>query len=58
MRMELVVQRDGKPFGRALFHSQPEIQRLKEFTQKEITNYEIQMRDAVSELNTEYRGDA
>ena len=39
MRMELVVQRDGQPYGRALFHFEPQIQRLKEFKHHEIKEY-------------------
>ena len=58
MRMELVVQRDGRPFGRALFHSEPDIQRLKEFSSREIREYEAQAGESLQELNSEYKGDA
>lgn len=40
LRMELVVQRDGKPFGRAMFHANPEHQTLKELNQQELIVYE------------------
>jgi hypothetical protein len=39
MRMEVVEQRDGKPYGRALFKVNPETQRATELTLKEIEDY-------------------
>jgi len=41
-RMEIVVQRDGKPFGRALFNLSVETQRMNEFTkvQREVYDKE------------------
>lgn len=50
-RMELVVQRDGKPSGRALFHIDVERQRATEFTraQRKAYNeaYESQLEDTL-----------
>lgn len=40
LRMELVVQRDGVPYGRALFHSDPGTQRMVEFTAQERKEYD------------------
>lgn len=40
LRAELVVQRDGLPFGRALFKCDVERQRCKEFTRDERENYD------------------
>ena len=61
MRMELVVQRDGQPWGRALFHSDQKIQRVDEYSGKEIKEYEGIMRDHVAALNVttdQFQGDA
>jgi hypothetical protein len=57
VRMELVAQRDGKPFGRALFHADMDIQKMNEFKANEINHYEAQYQDHVAQLNTELRGD-
>ena len=57
MRMELVVQRDGKPWGRAVFHCDPNIQRIDEFTKNELIAYEHQMQDDMEDLNKEFKGD-
>lgn len=39
-RMELVVQREGKPTGRALFHIDVERQRMREFTREQRKAYD------------------
>lgn len=39
-RLELVVQRDGKPSGRALFHIEVEKQKAKEFTIEQRKKYD------------------
>ena len=39
-RLELVVQRDGKPSGRALFHVDIEKQKAKEFTIEQRKKYD------------------
>lgn len=39
-RMEIVVQRDGKPFGRALFNLNVENQRMTEFTRQQRDLYD------------------
>lgn len=57
LRMELVVQRDGKPFGRALFHADMDIQRIREFSASEINRYESQYQSQVEALNSELKGD-
>ena len=41
-RMEIVVQRDGKPSGRALFNLDVERQRMVEFTRDQRTKYDEQ----------------
>ena len=38
--MELVVQREGKPTGRALFHIDVERQRMREFTREQRKAYD------------------
>lgn len=53
MRMELVVQRDGRPFGRALFNADMEVQRLDEMTQAEIQNYHKNQKDLIDSIETE-----
>jgi len=60
MRMELVVQRDGQPWGRALFHSDPKIQRIDEYNGKEVKEYEGIMRDQLEKMNVtsdQFQGD-
>ena len=39
-RLELVVQRDGKPSGRALFHVDVDRQRAQEFTKAQRKEYD------------------
>ena len=41
-RMEIVVQRDGKPSGRALFNLDVERQRMVEFTREQRATYDEQ----------------
>ena len=64
LRMELVVQRDGVQFGRAIFHSDPVTQTLTEFNQTEIKEYEKAFSDPSGEpdpvdtlRNSKYKGD-
>jgi len=40
MRMELMVQRDGKQFGRAVFHADQDCQRMDEFTVPQRKEYD------------------
>lgn len=40
MRMEVVVQRDGKPNGRIMFNMDPERQRMKEFSKEARAKYD------------------
>lgn len=42
LRMELVVQRDGPSFGRALFNMDPDTQRMDEFTKSQRSMYDEQ----------------
>lgn len=44
-RMEIVVQRDGKPFGRALFNLNVDNQRMNEFTKVQRDTYDQQYGD-------------
>lgn len=57
VRMELVVQRDGIPTGRGLFHVDATTQRVDEFTRVEIKDYyenvDIGMDEELSERDTE-----
>lgn len=58
MRMELVVQRDGVPHGRALFNSDPEIQRIDEMTHEEIKIYHTINEEMVKGIDSgEFKGD-
>lgn len=57
VRMELVAQRDGKPFGRALFHADMDIQKMTEFKANEVNRYEAQYQSHVEALNSELKGD-
>lgn len=49
LRMELVAQRDGVQFGRALFHADPELQRLVEFNHQEIVQYQKEFANIADE---------
>lgn len=57
LRMELVVQRDGKPFGRAVFHSDMDIQKIREFSKAEVDNYSQKYSNHLEKLNAELKGD-
>ena len=58
LRMELVVQRDGLPHGRALFNSDLEVQRLEEMTAEEIKTYHRVNEELVNAIETDqYKGD-
>lgn len=59
LRLELVVQRDGKPKARALFKVDADIQHTTEFTKEEIENYNEHFGDpteAEVEEPKKYRG--
>lgn len=49
-RTEVVVQRDGKPHGRALFHMDVEKQRMKEFTREQRQKYDETVGAAVDQM--------
>lgn len=57
LRMELVAQRDGKPYGRAIFHADMDIQKLREFTRDEVADYTNRYSSQVEKLNSELKGD-
>ena len=62
LRMELVAQRDGYQFGRALFHADPVLQRMVEFTAPEIKEFEKTFQDSgieiePTEMLKKYKGD-
>lgn len=40
LRLEVIVQRDGAPHGRALFHNKIQYQRLTEFSKEDLRDYE------------------
>ena len=46
-RMEIVVQRDGKPYGRCLFNTDMERQRWKEFSKEARAKYDSTVGDAI-----------
>lgn len=49
-RAEIVVQRDGIPHGRALFHINVENQRMKEFTKEQRIKYDESVGKVVDEM--------
>ena len=50
MRMEIVVQRDGKPSGRVLFNMDPDRQRMKEFSKEARAKYDESIGKHVDDL--------
>lgn len=50
MRMEIVVQRDGKPSGRVMFNMDPDRQRMKEFSREARAKYDETMGMAVDDM--------
>jgi len=57
LRYEVIAQRDGVPNGKALMHINVPNQRWKEFTKKEITEYDTIMKNSREELKTPSYGD-
>ena len=55
-RMELVVQRDGVPYGRALFTIDVEKQRMMEFTKEQIELYNSKFGDPTEDRKPTKRG--
>lgn len=49
MRLEIVEQRDGKPKGRAIFHTKVETQRIDEFTISQRKEYDKQFSEIFSD---------
>lgn len=49
-RLEVVVQRDGKPYGRCLFNIDPDRQRWKEFSKEARAKYDETQGKVVDEL--------
>lgn len=45
MRLEIVEQRDGKPTGRAIFHTDTPTQRIDELTRAQRKEYDLQFAD-------------
>jgi hypothetical protein len=54
--MELVVQRDGVPYGRALFTIDVEKQRMMEFTKEQIELYNSKFGDPTEDKKPTKRG--